>query len=190
MVVDHYWRLYMISALVVFYFLVAFSLIVLVLLQDPKGNGAIFGGGGSQSLFGATGATSFIVKATRLIAILFAVCVIGINYMLMSESSKSAVYGVEPGLNVPVLETEIETEKETESEGEGDTKDAPGAANDFDRSPQNNNLNASNTRVKATRVKANSRVKGMRVEGARVKTVSLKTSENDKKENSSSSKTN
>jgi len=115
----------MISALVVFYFLVAACLILLVLLQDPKGNGAIFGGGGSQSLFGATGATSFIVKATRLVAILFAVCVIGINYMLMSESSKSAVYDANSEISAPILETEIqkeepavETEKATEVEAE------------------------------------------------------------------------
>jgi len=187
----------MISALVVFYFLVAFSLIVLVLLQDPKGNGAIFGGGGSQSLFGATGATSFIVKATRLIAILFAVCVIGINYMLMSESSKSAVYGVEPGLNVPVLETEteIETEKGTETETESTPEEAPGAAIESDREPQSNALSANNTRVEAAKVKANTRVKGMRVEGIRVegtriKTASLKASANDKKKNSPSTETN
>ena len=98
----------MISALVAFYFLVAFCLIVLVLLQDPKGNGAIFGGGGSQSLFGATGATSFIVKATRLVAILFAVSVIGINYMLMSKSSKSAVYDTNSEIATPFLETKTQ----------------------------------------------------------------------------------
>lgn len=102
----------MVSALVVFYFLVAACLILLVLLQDPKGNGAIFGGGGSQSLFGATGATSFIVKATRLIAVLFAVCVIGINYMLMSENSKSAVYDTNSAISAPVLETEVEVVEE------------------------------------------------------------------------------
>jgi preprotein translocase subunit SecG len=124
----------MISALVVFYFLVAFCLIVLVLLQDPKGNGAIFGGGGSQSLFGATGATSFIVKATRLVAILFAVSVIGINYLLMSESSKSAIYNETQGLSVPVLETEktdeapvdvgTPNESSTENPNETEQKDS------------------------------------------------------------------
>jgi len=82
----------MTSALIVFYIVIAIALIGLVLLQDPKGGGgAIFGGGGGGGLFGATGATSFIVKATRAIAILFAVCVIGVNYSLMNGKSKSAV---------------------------------------------------------------------------------------------------
>ena len=115
--------LYMISALVVFYFLVALCLIILVLLQDPKGNGAIFGGGGSQSLFGATGATSFIVKATRLVAILFAICVIGINYMLMSANTKSAVYDANSEIAAPILETEEKpvSPEETQKAEEADT---------------------------------------------------------------------
>jgi len=82
----------MTSALIIFYIVIAIALIGLVLLQDPKGGGgAIFGGGGGGSLFGATGATSFIVKATRVIAILFALCVIGVNYSLMQGKSSSAV---------------------------------------------------------------------------------------------------
>ena len=109
----------MVSALIVFYFLVALSLIILVLLQDPKGDGAIFGGGGSQSLFGATGATSFIVKATRVAAILFALCVIGLNYTLMSKGSRSAIYNTttDSNLKAPVLEApEEETTQKTEGE--------------------------------------------------------------------------
>lgn len=93
----------MTSALIIFYVFVAITLIALVLLQDPKGGGgALFGGGGGKSLFGATGATSFIVKATRVIAVLFALCVIGINYTLMRGNSSSAVDGgVE--IEAPVL---------------------------------------------------------------------------------------
>ncbi len=104
----------MISALIVFYFVIAVLLIALVLLQDPKGDGAIFGGGGSQSLFGATGATSFTVKATRLVAILFAVSVIGINYMLMSGNNKSAVYDNNAEITAPVLEEETKTPLDSE----------------------------------------------------------------------------
>lgn len=83
----------MISALIIFYVFIAITLIALVLLQDPKGGGgAIFGGGGGgQSLFGATGGASFVVKATRTIAILFALCVIGVNYTLMQKNNSSAV---------------------------------------------------------------------------------------------------
>lgn len=93
----------MTSALIVFYIFVAIALIGLVLLQDPKGGGgAIFGGGGGQSLFGATGATSFIVKATRVIAILFALCVIGLNYSLMKQGASSAI-DTDTEISEPVL---------------------------------------------------------------------------------------
>lgn len=120
----------MVSALIVFYFLVAVSLIILVLLQDPKGDGAIFGGGGSQSLFGATGATSFIVKATRVAAVLFALCVIGLNYTLMGEGSRSAIYNTtDTNLKAPVLETPeeedtLKAEKEDPAASEVQTDDA------------------------------------------------------------------
>ena len=124
----------MISALVVFYFIVAFCLIVLVLLQDPKGNGAIFGGGGSQSLFGATGATSFIVKATRVTAILFAICVIGINYMLMSQSSKSAVYDADSEIATPLLETDVsEVESTPDKTDKMDETDKTNKTDDTDK---------------------------------------------------------
>ena len=124
----------MISALVVFYFIVAFCLIVLVLLQDPKGNGAIFGGGGSQSLFGATGATSFIVKATRVTAILFAICVIGINYMLMSQSSKSAVYDADSEITTPLLETDVsEVEPTPDKTDKMDETDKTNKTDDTDK---------------------------------------------------------
>ncbi len=93
----------MTSALIIFYVFIALLLIALVLLQDPKGGGgALFGGGGGKSLFGATGATSFIVKATRAIAILFALCVIGLNYTLMKGNNSSAVDG-NTEISAPVL---------------------------------------------------------------------------------------
>ncbi len=94
----------MTSALIIFYVFIALTLICLVLLQDPKGGGgALFGGGGGKSLFGATGATSFIVKATRVIAVLFAFCVIGINYSLMKNNNSSAVDD-DVKISAPVLD--------------------------------------------------------------------------------------
>lgn len=48
-------------------------LIVVVLLQQGKGAdvGALFGGGGSQSLFGASGAGNFLTRLTTGMAIAF-----------------------------------------------------------------------------------------------------------------------
>jgi len=109
----------MTSALIVFYIVIAIALIGLVLLQDPKGGGgAIFGGGGGAGgIFGATGATSFIVKATRVIAILFAICVIGVNYTLMNSNSTSAVDS-ETQIIEPVLGGAAATGGEIEKEAD------------------------------------------------------------------------
>ena len=52
---------------------VCLALILIVLLQTGKGAdmGATFGGGGSQALFGSSGATTFLGKATTVMAIVF-----------------------------------------------------------------------------------------------------------------------
>jgi preprotein translocase subunit SecG len=58
----------------VLHILVAFLLIALVLLQDSKsGVGGAFGGGGSSSVFGATGAATLAQRFTRYAAVVFAV---------------------------------------------------------------------------------------------------------------------
>lgn len=65
----------MISILAFVHIIVSIFLVVLVLIQDPKGGGAggmFGGGGGSNSLFGATGAPTFLAKVTRWVAVIFA----------------------------------------------------------------------------------------------------------------------
>lgn len=58
------------------------SLIVLVLIQQGKGAdmGAAFGGGGSNTFFGAAGATAFITKLTTGIAVAFMLTSMGLIY--------------------------------------------------------------------------------------------------------------
>jgi preprotein translocase subunit SecG len=53
-------------ALVVLYVIICFFLILVVLLQQGKGAdiAGAFGGGGSQTAFGARGATTFLHKLT------------------------------------------------------------------------------------------------------------------------------
>lgn len=67
--------------LTVTHLLVALILIVLVLVQDSKGGsvGGAFGGGGSQSILGATGAATIAQKLTRVVAILFAITCIALT---------------------------------------------------------------------------------------------------------------
>lgn len=61
--------------------IVALILIALVLLQDSKSGsvGGAFGGGGSNSVLGATGATSLAQKITRYIAVVFAATSIALS---------------------------------------------------------------------------------------------------------------
>ena len=56
---------------------------MIVLLQTGKGAdmGAVFGGGSSQTLFGSTGASTFLSKATTVAAIIFMVTSLGLAYM-------------------------------------------------------------------------------------------------------------
>ena len=55
---------------IVLHIIVCIALIMIVLLQTGKGAdmGAAFGGGSSQTLFGSTGASTFLSKATTVAA--------------------------------------------------------------------------------------------------------------------------
>jgi len=61
----------------------AFILIVLVLLQQGKGAdaGANFGGGSSQSVFGSSGSSNFLLKITALIAFIFFITSLSLAYL-------------------------------------------------------------------------------------------------------------
>jgi preprotein translocase subunit SecG len=78
------------------HFIVAALLIVFVLLQDSKGGG-VFGMGstGGNQVFSATGAANFFVKATRALAILFAITCVTLTYMTTHKSG-SVLDGVAP----------------------------------------------------------------------------------------------
>lgn len=59
--------------LTILHFILCFILIGVILLQAGKGAdiGAAFGAGGSQTVFGPRGATTFLSKMTAAVAILF-----------------------------------------------------------------------------------------------------------------------
>lgn len=66
-------------------------LILLVLLQSGKeGMGVIFGGG-SQSLFGSTGAGGVLVKLTTFIAVIFIVTSLSYNIVTTERVAKESV---------------------------------------------------------------------------------------------------
>ncbi|ABQ26248.1 preprotein translocase subunit SecG [Geotalea uraniireducens] len=63
----------MTTLLIILHIFVSLALIVIVLLQSGKGAemGASFGAGGSQSVFGAGGGTTFLSKLTTSAAVIF-----------------------------------------------------------------------------------------------------------------------
>lgn len=87
----------MISILAVIHLVLCLLIIVLVLIQDPKGGGVggmFGGGGGANSLFGASGATPFLAKLTRYVAIIFAASCIAMTIFIKKPGSKSVLDNV------------------------------------------------------------------------------------------------
>ncbi len=77
--------------IVVIHIIVCIALIMIVLLQTGKGAdmGAAFGGGGSNTLFGATGASTFLSKMTTVAAIVFMLTSLTLAYMASNRSNVS-----------------------------------------------------------------------------------------------------
>jgi preprotein translocase subunit SecG len=66
---------------------------MIVLLQTGKGAdmGAAFGGGSSQTLFGSTGASTFLTKATTVAAIVFMITSLSLAYIYGKRTGESIV---------------------------------------------------------------------------------------------------
>lgn len=109
--------------IVVIHIIVCIALIMIVLLQTGKGAdmGAAFGGGASQTLFGTTGASTFLSKATTAAAIIFMLTSLTLAYMGSNRSASSLI-----------KEQPAPAEKATESIPEalpgGDATAAPAAS--------------------------------------------------------------
>lgn len=107
----------MLLFITIIHFIVAILLIVMVLVQDAKGGGAFgMGGTGANQVFSATGAANFLVKTTRVLAIMFAFTCITLTY-LTSRKGGSVTDDMIPAASAPAptTETPAETEKPAES---------------------------------------------------------------------------
>ena len=105
---------------------VAVALIMIVLLQTGKGAdmGLAFGGGSSQTLFGATGASTFLSKATTVIAIVFMLTTFSLTIMWGKRNDSSIM----SDFQVPVQKASSEktTEPQQGDSGQAQTAtDAP-----------------------------------------------------------------
>ena len=79
--------------LITLHVVICIALILIVLLQTGKGAdmGAAFGGGSSQTLFGSTGASTFLTKATTVAAVIFMLTSLTLAYMSVNRSAKSSI---------------------------------------------------------------------------------------------------
>jgi preprotein translocase subunit SecG len=84
--------------LVVMHVVVSIALILIVLLQTGKGAdmGAAFGGGSSQTLFGSSGASTFLGKATTVAAVIFMLTSLGLAYLSTQRGGESIMTDQKP----------------------------------------------------------------------------------------------
>ncbi|HEY2731268.1 MAG TPA: preprotein translocase subunit SecG [Polyangia bacterium] len=80
----------MVTFLTGLHIVVCIFLIIVVLLQAGKGGGMgiAFGGGGSQTVFGSSGAGNFLTKLTSVTAFLFLVTSLGLAHYSSQQDSK------------------------------------------------------------------------------------------------------
>src|SRR5687768_9791282 len=85
-----------VNVLTVFHLAVALLLIVVVLIQNKKGDAMTGGlmGGSSQTIFGAEGSTNFLVKLTRVLAVTFMISCVGLAWIQTREANRSVVDGM------------------------------------------------------------------------------------------------
>ena len=130
----------------------ALVIIGLVLVQHGKGAdmGAAFGSGASGSLFGATGSSSFLSKATGVAATIFFCATLALAYLTNSHTASAS--GVMDNLAVPKVipateeipltsatDTKIVTKPAAEQpppEGAKAAAPAAGTANQADQIPK------------------------------------------------------
>lgn len=108
----------MYSLILVVNVLSGLGVIGLVLMQHGKGAdmGAAFGSGSSGSLFGATGSSNFLSKATGILAAVFFITCLGLNYLAGSQTHAGSVVDsikVEQKSEVPTAPTVPTSESRT-----------------------------------------------------------------------------
>jgi preprotein translocase subunit SecG len=112
----------MTALLIIFHILICVALVMIVLLQTGKGAdmGATFGGGSSQTLFGSTGAASFLTKSTTFVAVAFMVTSLGLAYISSSRQEYKSVV-----TNNAPIEEKANASSETPSATETGSSQAP-----------------------------------------------------------------
>ena len=87
----------------------ALALIGLVLIQQSKGAdvGAAFGSGSAGAMFGPTGGSSFLVKVTTILAILFFVITFALAYTAKQRADRLSGFEFTEETQITEVEQEI-----------------------------------------------------------------------------------
>ena len=97
------------NILLIVHLLVAISVIGLVLIQQGKGAdaGAAFGGGASSTVFGSQGSSSFLTRATGILATIFFITSLSLAYLSIQDITPTSVVDTvtEQKSDVPAAET-------------------------------------------------------------------------------------
>lgn len=83
------------NLILVVHVIVCIGLVIAVLLQAGKGAdiGAVFGGAGSQALFGTAGPVDFIKKATLVMVVVFMLTSLTLGFFTVERPSSSVMSG-------------------------------------------------------------------------------------------------
>lgn len=108
--------------LIIIHVIVCTALIMIVLLQTGKGAdiGSAFGGGSSQTLFGSTGASTFLSKATTMAAVVFMLTSLTLAYMSSHKTGTSIMLDTKAP-----LEQQAAPEKSSSSQPESSKHQKP-----------------------------------------------------------------
>ena len=97
------------NVILVIHLLVAIGVIGLVLIQQGKGAdaGAAFGGGASSTVFGSQGSSSFLTRATGILATIFFITSLSLAYLSIQDITPTSVVDTvtEQKPDVPAVET-------------------------------------------------------------------------------------
>ncbi len=98
------------NVILVIHVLVAAGVIGLVLIQQGKGAdaGAAFGGGASSTVFGSQGSSSFLTRATGVLATIFFITSLTLAYLSIQKVEPTSVVDtvIEQKIDVPAAKEE------------------------------------------------------------------------------------
>lgn len=121
--------------IIVLHIVVCVALILIILLQSGKGAdiGAVFGGGSSQTVFGSSGATTFLSKVTIAAAVIFMITSIVLTYFAGRQGvpvERSIMEQTAPQVPAAPATTETDAQKGQSVPGasDGATKSEPSPA--------------------------------------------------------------